>query len=1036
MSASLFAIVTANAAVAQDTTSAPGGVAPTTQPATAEDTTGEIVVTGSRIRNPNGASAVPINSISAAELLQTGTTNIGEVINKLPGTANTFSQANSTRFLGTSGLNLIDLYGLGTQRTLVLVNGRRHVAADVLNNAVSTDINTIPSDLIDRVDIVTGGSSAIYGSDAISGVVNFVLKDHFQGLQVRGQGNITPHGDAGSYYTSVLAGKNFADDRGNIAVDLEYARQNSLYASDRSNYASSNGFVLVNSAGGANTSGPANNQFFNDRRIGTISDGGLVAFGSTTGACGRDTQGRAFTCNYLFQPDGSLVQQTGTRVGLAPTAGSPSGSSFIGGNGNTGREGTLLQLYPELDRYSANLVGHFEVSPAFIPFVEASFVRTNSVGQGSSGPAFITGSTIGSAFGYGAPLATYERPSLDNPYLSTQARAQIIAAMVAGGANPANITGATRFTLRRNLTDLGTRTEAATRDTYRIVGGVRGDLSSHLNYEVSANYGEFIENTRLEGVMNTQRFLLAMDAQRNASGQIVCGSQINAARAGTDLNGDAANLARDIAACVPINPFGNGNISQAAKNYLLNTTTSYGKLTQLDIVGTIAGDTGSFFNLPGGPVRFSAGGEYRRETARYEQDAAVANGYYFYNAIPAFTPPSFEVKEAFAEVQLPLLRDLPFAKELTVGSAARVSDYKGSAGTTWTYNATGTYKPIEQIGFRGSYNIAVRAPNLSELYTPQGQNFAPGFIDPCAADHIAEGSANRAANCAAAGRPTGYNYAYNQSLVYRSGGNPNLKAEESRSITAGVVLQPVRDLVMTVDYYDIKVDNVIQSVDGQTIVDQCYDLANPNNQFCGQFQRAGAAGGPNGEEPFRIIEGSLLASSLNYAKLKARGINTDVNYRHKFGDLGTTLHVVWSHSILNDSFTDPTDPNYITRFNTTVGLPKDRVTASFGFTYKKLFLNYQVRYISEQLIGDYETVNSVQGRAPTNPNQYPNNYYPAVDYHDFRLGVNVTPKSTFYIGIDNAFDRQPPYGSTGIGGGTAIFDNIGRRMYAGVTANF
>lgn len=394
------------------------------------------------------------------------------------------------------------------------------------------------------------------------------------------------------------------------------------------------------------------------------------------------------------------------------------------------------------------------------------------------------------------------------------------------------------------------------------------------------------------------------------------------------------------------------------------------------------------------------------------------------------------MKEAFAEVQLPLLRDLPFAKELTVGSAARVSDYKGSAGTTWTYNATATYKPISQLGFRGSYNIAVRAPNLSELYTPQGQNFAPGFIDPCAADHIAEGSANRAANCAAAGRPAGYNYAYNQSLVYRSGGNPNLNAEESRSITAGVVLQPVRDLVLSVDYYDIKVDNVIQSVDGQTIVDQCYDLANSNNQFCGQFQRAGSAGGPGGEEAFRIIEGSLLASSLNYAKLKARGINTDVNYRHKFGDFGASVHVVWSHSILNDSFTDPTDPTYITRFNTTVGLPKDRVNASFGFTYNKVFLNYQVRYISEQLIGDYETVNAVQGRAPTNPNQYPNNYYPAVDYHDFRLGVNVTPKSTFYIGLDNAFDRQPPYGSTGIGGGTAIFDNIGRRLYAGVTANF
>lgn len=1027
-----FASFVAAPAFAQDAPS-PASTSPTA----AQSTEGseEIVVTGSRIRNPNGTSVVPITSITAAELLQTGVTNIGEVINKLPGTVNTFSQANSTRFLGTGGLNLIDLYGLGTQRTLVLVNGRRHVASDILNNGVSTDINTLPTDLIERVDLVTGGSSAIYGSDAIAGVVNFKLKDHFEGLQVHAQGNITPHGDTGAYYASVLTGKNFADGRGNIAIDLEYARQNSLYASDRSNYASSDGFILVNPAGGGNTSGPANNQFFRDRRSATISDGGLVAFGSPTGACGRDSQGRTFTCNYLFQTDGTLAAQTGTRVGLAPTATSPSGSSFLGGNGVTGREGTLVQLYPQLDRYSANLIGHFEVSPAFVPFVEASYVRTNSVGQGSSGPAFITGSTIGGAFGYTAPLSTNERPRLDNPFLSAQARSQITAALIAAGTDPAKITDATRFTLRRNLTDLGTRTESARRETFRIVAGVRGDINPHLNYEVSANYGRFTESTKLEGIMNTQRFLLGMDAVRNGAGQIVCRSQITPAAAGTDLNDNAANLARDVAACVPINLFGNGNISQAAKDYLLQNTSAHGKLTQLDLLATVGGDTGAFFNLPGGPIGFSVGGEYRRETASYRQDNGVASGYYFYNAIPTLSAPAFEVKEAFAEVQLPLLKDIPFVKELTVGSAARFSDYKGSAGTVWTYNASGSYKPIDQITFRGSYNIAVRAPNIGELYSDQSVNFAPGFVDPCAADHINEGSGTRAANCAAAGRPTDFNYAYVQSLSYRSGGNPNLKSEDSRSITAGVVLQPVPELVISSDYYDIVVNNVIQSVDGQTIVDQCYDLASLNNPFCGQFKRAGASGGPAGEEPFRILEGSLLASSLNYAKLHARGINTDVTYRHSFGRLDASVHVIWSHSILNDQYTNPNDPNYVTRFNTTISIPKDRVNANFAFTFEKFFLNYQMRYISKQLIGDYETVNEVQGRAPTNPNQYPDNYYPAVSYHDFRLGVNITPKSNFYIGVDNAFNKLPPYGSTGIGL-TAIFDNIGRRVYAGVTANF
>jgi outer membrane receptor protein involved in Fe transport len=174
----------------------------------------DIVVTGTRIRSPGLTSPVPVTSISGENFFQTGNTSIGDVLNELPALHTTFSQSNSTRFLGTTGLDLLDLRDLGTQRTLVLVNGRRHVAGDILNDGVSTDINTIPTDLIERVDVVTGGDSAVYGSDALAGVVNFVLKDHFDGFQVRGQSGISEHGDAGNQFVSVLAGKNFADGRG------------------------------------------------------------------------------------------------------------------------------------------------------------------------------------------------------------------------------------------------------------------------------------------------------------------------------------------------------------------------------------------------------------------------------------------------------------------------------------------------------------------------------------------------------------------------------------------------------------------------------------------------------------------------------------------------------------------------------------------------------------------------------------------------------------------------------------------------------
>src|SRR4051794_37133129 len=187
---------------------------------------GAIVITGSRIRRPNLESTVPIPSVGGEEFFETSQVSVGDVLNDLPALRSTFSQANSTRFLGTAGLNLLDLRGLGTQRTLVLVNGRRHVGGDVLNTATSVDVNTIPVDLIERVDVVTGGNSAIYGSDAIAGVVNFVLKQDYEGVQLRGQGGISKYNDLGSYFVSALAGTNFADDRGNVAINVEYARQN------------------------------------------------------------------------------------------------------------------------------------------------------------------------------------------------------------------------------------------------------------------------------------------------------------------------------------------------------------------------------------------------------------------------------------------------------------------------------------------------------------------------------------------------------------------------------------------------------------------------------------------------------------------------------------------------------------------------------------------------------------------------------------------------------------------------------------------
>lgn len=1008
----------------------------------------DVIVTGSRIRRPNDDSTIPISTVTAAELAVTGRVSIGDTLNNLPQLRSSYSQANSTASLGTAGLNLLDLRGLGTSRTLVLVNGRRHVAADILSNAVSPDTNTFPTDLIERVDAITGGSSSIYGSDAIAGVVNFVLKDRYEGVQLRAQNGISQHGDAGTYYASLLAGKNFAEGRGNLAINLEYARQNSFYASQRKSYDSANNFVNVDADPTglpSNSNGKPDNIFYRDIHGATLNSGGLVAFASPAGACGRDAilqtdgAGRPFTCNYLFQRDGSLIPQTGTRVGLSANPASPGGTAFLGGNGDTRREGQLVQLLPQQERYAANLIGHFDVSDALVPFIEAKYVRVDTFGTGGNGPAFMSGSTFSGA---GTGTEGNERPRLNNPFLSTQARATIIQALTESGVDPATIAASRRFSLRKNLTDLGVRSERSRRETYRFVGGARGDFNEDWNYELSANYGEFKERTRILGNLNQQRFLLAMDAQRNAAGQIVCGAQLNPALAGEDIARNAANLANDVSRCVPYNPFGNGVASQAARNYLLQDTTSVAKITQFVGSGFVGGDLSQLFSLPGGPIQFSLGGEYRRETNEYMQDPLVKSAYTFYNAIADFAPPAFEVKEAYAETRVPLLKDLPFLKSLDFSGAARIADYRrGNTGTVWSYNTGIDYRPIEDIRFRANYARSVRAPNLLELYQAQYQNFA-SIDDPCAADSLSGGSTGRrAANCAANGIPTSYNYTYDQSLEIRSGGNRGLREENSDSYTYGVVMTPgmIPGLTLTVDYYNIKVNNVINSVDAQSIVNSCYDAPNLQNQFCGSFTRVAAGKtGPRNEQSFRIIEGSLLSTPFNYARLRVRGIDVDLNYSHRLGDALVTSHFIYSHSLENTTFLDPSQPGFADNLLAEVGQPEDAFNWNLSADLGKIFGSLELRYLSKMAVSNsnIEDTRSFQGRAPQDADGYNIPFYTDIFYANIRFGVKITEKSNFYVGVDNLTDRLAPLSSTGIGGGTGIYENVGRRFYAGVVAGF
>jgi len=1087
---------------AQDTTAA--------APAAAEADAGKtITVTGSRIRRPNLESGVPITSIAGEQLFQSGQTNIGDALNELPQLRSTFAQQNPGLGIGIAGLNLLDLRGLGTARTLVLVNGRRHVPADILNNAVSPDVNTIPNDLIERVDIVTGSNSAQYGSDAIAGVVNFILRRNFDGVQVRGKAAVTTEGFGGNQYISGMVGKNFADGRANITVHGEFAHQSRVFGSDIPHLRQVDGLIVVDVDPSLpnGTDGFPDRLFARDIRSASINRFGLVpitqagtllaptgqtglpvgtvistaaetcgrGIGTTNGAPGIGSGasvGTPYNCTFVFTPGGALTPQTGTRTGQGIIGG------ILGGNGQTGREDRLLSVLPFQKRYNFNLLGHFTVAEAFEPFVEAKWNRVNTLGS-NAGPSFIQGT-----FGQ---FDIRERVRLDNPFLAPADRTTIANAILASGCNtsltaacavpgvassfnrttfggqgtggPLNAAdraaiaaGTYRFVTARQLADSGIRDEKFQRDTYRVVAGARGTFNTDWNYEISANFGKFKEDTTTFGYLNRQRFLLSLDAGRNpTTGQIQCRAQFDPTAATVFPNnaGNAALLANDIAACVPYNPFGAADNSAAA-NYFTYNARHQASLSQFDVLGFVGGDSSQLFELPGGPISFVLGGEYRRERARYQNDDFVETGATNAVVIGEFDPPTFAVKEAFGEVRVPVLKDMPLFHELSFSGAARVSKYRSIEDEVFTYNFGGEWSPIRDIRFRGNYGKAVRAPNVSETGFPAVPNFAPGFLDPCASANIAN-NPNRAGNCLAdlgatllAGLP---NVA--SSLPIISGSNPNLLPETSKSLTLGAVVQPrfIPGLSVSVDYYKIKVEDVIVSLSAQSIANNCYDQPSLNNIFCSLFTRfRGPGTGPLGEAPGVILGNSLVSAGVNFAKRERRGIDTNINYRANLGGgvrLDTSL--IYVHGLKSSNFENPALPDFENRLLGELGDPQDEARLDINLSKGPFTFGYRARYIGPMVVNAYEdffeldSACTTAGCPPNNLDYADIRKYPAITYHDVRIEMDIKGPSVardvrVYIGMDNIFDRHPPLGTSATGSGSAIYDIRGRNVYAGFRA--
>jgi outer membrane receptor protein involved in Fe transport len=886
-----------------------------------------------------------------------------------------------------------------------------------------------------------------------------------------------------------MYGMNFGDGRGNITLHAEYDREDRVFASDVPWFRQNNALGVVDADSGGlvnNSDNFPDRVFVRDLRSASIHFNGLVPInqradnpatpGFEGGACGNGTiannggtnsLGTPYNCTYIFTADGRLVPQTGARFNAGIIG------SIAGGNGQTGREGHTVSILPFLERYNFNLLAHYEFSPALEVFAEAKWNRVNALGN-NAGPSFEQGT--------GGTGDFRERTRLDNPFLNPNDRDALaflitqsgcrtdlqVACPAAGNltaADRANITnGSFRFVVARNLLDVGLRDEHFQRDTYRIVGGLRGTFNTDWSYEISANYGKFREDITTDGFIDRQRFSLAMDAGRDpATGQIRCRSQFDPASAvalqpptpGAAANAAAnqAKLAADIAACVPYNPFGSPN-NTASVNYFSREFTAHSMLDQLVVSGFVSGDLSQLFELPGGPISFALGAEYRRENASYEQDPFITNGFTNGVSIPSFEPNTFVVKEAFAEMRVPILRDMPFFHELTASGAARVARYQGNVGTVWSYNAGLDWAPVRDLRFRGNYSRAVRAPNVSETAFPLVPNFAPGFTDPCN-PAVRNNANNRAANCLAALGPAllATLTDVTVSLPVVSGSNPGLVSETSDSWTVGAVIQPrfIPGLSLSVDYYDITVNGIIVSLSAQTIVNSCYDQPSLNNVFCSQFSRnLGNTPNATGDQPGRIVTNSLIQAPLNFARRVRRGIDVNFAYRTNLGpDVRLNTNVIYVHGLKNSNYQDPTNPNFENRILGEVGDPQDEARFDMDLSYRQFTFGYRLHYIGPQWISAWEDFNGLNGAGPANADFADIQKLPAVYYHDIRFEWNIrggqlTNRESLqvYFGVDNVLDRHPPLGSTATGAGpggvgsAAIYTIRGRTFYGGFRARF
>ncbi len=1001
----------------------------------------EVVVTGSRIsRNSATEAASPVAVIGGDNIRTSGQADLGELLRESPALNNSlpasFSAINAAGTTDSDvGLGLLDLRGLGAQRTLTLVNGRRHVAGG--QGTAAVDVNSIPTVMVQQVETLTGGASAVYGADAVSGVVNFVLREggDFDGIEITAQTGLSSENDANETYVAAATGFEFADGRGEMVLALERQTNDAVRSRDRASFAGPytgndiNQTAEIAALTGTNPNAtrafvrPTTNPISSPYGVFNLSS--ADGFGAVSAAANNARNG--LPQQYIPGTSIPLVQVITTPINGMPRPYNPGFVSNVNqaygiGDGLQNNKATIL---PEQERYNFNLNGSFDVSESLTFFVESKYAYSNNIDDLS-----------GVDFNDAIPI------QYDNPYIPPALQVQIDE-LAAKGIIPASNPNDGSFwgfgSSRDSNDDIVLTGNDVERETVRIVVGIEGNLAigSGIDYELSYNYGETtVENLNLNKRIE-DRFYAAMDAVVDpATGDIVCRSTLDPTAqpplstnisngrlrtqtfpvpefAMTNATGNGRYV--EISSftpgagspCAPFNPFGLNSTSQANADFVYPDLLDVSELEQNIIFGNISGDTASFFELPGGPIGWSAGLEYREEKSAFivnqldldlvTWDASNGNANLPING-------EFDVFEYFFEGQAPILANLPGIELLELTGAFRSADYS-TVGTNDAWSTGLRYSPGFGLTLRGTFGEAVRAPNITELYSPQ-QPASYGFQnDPCSVDNINNGTPNRPGNCAAIGVPVGYdvNNYITAGIPGVSGGNPGLSPEEATTFTGGIVYQPtfIEGLTFIVDYYSIEIEGAIDSLSAVAVSELCVDLPSINNDYCELIERA-----PEGFITYH------QSGQVNLAAFEVEGIDFGVDYGFELSSLGLdnwgglNLSLQGTHMIGFDEFQDPLDASI---FESRVGefsYPEWIINARASWTIADLRLSWAGRWEKSQLLSGISNQQINANPLFVDPSQTGDSWV-----HDINFTYTFSDKLNVYGGLNNAFDEEPYLGA-------------------------